>query len=113
MFVDYGVQPSQGGMEIMHETANDVVYVYIYLYIHNHIYINIISILLFTYIYNYICIYIYNIYIYISAYIGMQTDLYTSCTAWAHQMVGEESKRRFFVWGADGKGLALFLSKTN
>ena len=43
----------------------------------------------------------------------MQTDLYTSCTAWAHQMVGEESKRRFFVWGADGKGLALFLSKTN
>ena len=39
MFVDYGVQPSQGGMEIMHETANDVVYVYIYLYIHNHIYI--------------------------------------------------------------------------
>ena len=56
------------------------------------------------------CIYIY---IYISAYIGMQTDLYTSCTAWAHQMVGEESKRRFLVWGADGKGLALFLSKTN
>ena len=52
-------------------------------------------------------------YIYISAYIGMQTDLYTSCTAWAHQMVGEESKRRFLVWGADGKGLALFLSKTN